>query len=187
VALTTAGDRIQLENVRLSSHQDTFYARRPAPAAPARVFVRASRIAGDVDFVFGNATLVITASTLHSRGDRIGREGREGSQAATGGIVLAPSTPPGVRHGFLVIDCRFTADAGLGPGSVALGRAWDQGVPRGQWQPDVSPNGQALVRRCRLGPHIGPWVDSTAGRPARAAGAFAHRLAELDNHEEAAP
>ncbi|OYU76058.1 MAG: hypothetical protein CFE45_31950, partial [Burkholderiales bacterium PBB5] len=40
VALMTLADRIQLEDVRLVSHQDTFYVKRPAPQAPARVFVR---------------------------------------------------------------------------------------------------------------------------------------------------
>jgi pectin methylesterase-like acyl-CoA thioesterase len=176
VALTTAGDRIQLENVRLTSHQDTFYARRAERDRPARVFVRASFIAGDVDFVFGNATLVIEGSTLHSRADR-----GPGREARAGGIVLAPSTPPEVPLGMLVIRGRFTADPALRAGSVALGRAWDQGVPRGTWAAGVSPNGQAVVRESELGPHIGPWVDSTSARPVRATGAVAHRLAEFGN------
>ncbi|MBI5721847.1 MAG: hypothetical protein HZC37_29590 [Burkholderiales bacterium] len=180
VALTTAGDRIQLENLRLTSHHDTFYARRRERERPARVFVRASFIAGDVDFVFGNATLVIAGSTLHSRADRQGE--RRG--AAAGGIVLAPSTPPAVPLGFLVTHSRFTADAAhlaSKRGHVALGRAWDQGVARGRWAAGESPNGQALVRESELGVHIGPWVDSTAARPAPAVGAEAHRLAEFRN------
>jgi pectin methylesterase-like acyl-CoA thioesterase len=48
VALLTQGDRLQLENVRLLGHQDTFFARRPTPDAAARVYVHASLIAGDV-------------------------------------------------------------------------------------------------------------------------------------------
>ena len=60
VALTLSGDRIQLENVRLLGHQDTLYAKRPAPQAPARQLIRHSLIAGDVDFIFGNAVLVMS-------------------------------------------------------------------------------------------------------------------------------
>jgi pectin methylesterase-like acyl-CoA thioesterase len=167
VALTTAGDRIQLDGVQLWGHQDTFYARRRERELPARVFVRDSLIAGDVDFVFGNATLVITHSTLLSR-----------ASLRNTGIVLAPSTLPEVPLGFLVTHSRFTAEAGLASGAVALGRSWDQGVAPGTWQAGVSPNGQALVRDSELGPHIGPWAASTSRRPYSAGG---NRLAEHDN------
>lgn len=161
VALMTVADRVQLVNLRLVSHQDTFYVRRPAPGAPARVLVRASVIEGDVDVVFGNATLVIDDSSLLSRADRLG-PGR-------GGHVLAPSTPAAQALGFLVQRSRFLAEPGLAEGGTSLGRAWDEGVPPGHWQPGVSPNGQALVRDSLLGPHIGPaaapWAASTARRP----------------------
>lgn len=177
VALLTLADRIQLEQVRLVSHQDTFYVRRPAPAEPARVYVRGSVIEGDVDFVFGNATLVIDDSTLVSRSDR--------PRAGRGGVVLAPSTPADAALGFLVTRSRFVADAELPPGSVALGRAWDEGVAPGTWRAGVSPNGQALVRDSALGPHIGGWTASTAGRPFVPAGEAppgqANRLAEHRN------
>ncbi len=183
VALLTLADRIQLEDVRLISHQDTFYVRRPAPQAPARVFVRGSVIEGDVDFVFGNATLVIDDSTLVSRTDR------PRSSTAPAGVVLAPSTPAHVELGFLVQRSRFVADAALPPGSVSLGRAWDEGVAPGAWQAGVSPNGQAVVRDSALGPHIGGWTASTARRPFVALGSaseaavksWANRLAEHGN------
>ena len=175
VALTTAGDRIQLHDVRLWSHQDTFYVRRREAALPGRVFVRDSLIAGDVDFVFGNATLVIDRSTLLSRA------GRRSGEAAGGGIVLAPSTLPDQPFGFLVTNSRFVAEAGVAGGSVALGRAWDQGVPAGSWKPGVSPNGQALVRDSSFGPHIAPWTASTSRRPFTAQGEQANRLVETGN------
>jgi pectin methylesterase-like acyl-CoA thioesterase/pectate lyase len=161
VALMTAADRIQLEDLRLVSHQDTFYVKRPAPAAAARVFVRGSLIEGDVDFVFGNATLVIDDSTLLSRAGRLG-PGR-------GGHVLAPSTPASARFGFLVQRSRFVAEPGVPQASTSLGRAWDEGVRPGGWQARHSPNGQALVRDSALGPHLAldasPWAASTARRP----------------------
>ncbi|MEY2594595.1 MAG: hypothetical protein RI972_2284 [Pseudomonadota bacterium] len=181
VALMTLADRIQLEDVRLVSHQDTFYVKRPAPTEPARVFVRGSVIEGDVDFVFGNATLVIDDSTLVSRTDRL--------RARPGGVVLAPSTPAQAELGFLVQRSRFVADRPLPPGSVSLGRAWDEGVAPGTWRAGASPNGQAVVRDSALGPHIGPWTASTSRRPFVAMGSpldavakgGANRLAEYAN------
>ncbi|WP_422016575.1 pectinesterase family protein [Roseateles sp.] len=170
VALTLAGDRIQLDGVRLLGHQDTLYVRRPDKASAARVLVRHSLIAGDVDFIFGNATLVIDHSTLLSRAGR--------RTPGQGGIALAPSTAPDVAHGFLVTHSRFVAEPGLAPASVALGRAWDAGVKPGTWAAGRSPNGQALVQHSELGAHIGPWAASTSRRPFDAA---VNRLAELDN------
>jgi pectate lyase/pectin methylesterase-like acyl-CoA thioesterase len=191
VALLTLADRVQLEDVRLSSHQDTFYVRRPTPTAPARVYVRGSTIAGDVDFVFGNATLVIDDSTLVSRGDRPRAATGDGPGGAPSprGIVLAPSTPADARLGFLVLRSRFVAGDDLPEGSVSLGRAWDEGVAPGTWRAGVSPNGQAVVRDSALGPHIGGWSASTSRRPFVAAGAAsdpadagrANRLAEHAN------
>jgi len=156
VALTLRGDRIQLDGVRLMGWQDTLLLRRPAPPSPdnaGRVFIANSVIAGDVDFVFGDATAHITDSTLLSRAGR-----------SRGGHVLAPSTRPGQR-GFLVTHSRFAAEPGVAPGSVSLGRAWDEGVPAGQWQAAVLPNGEAVVRGSALGQHIGGWAASTSRRP----------------------
>lgn len=170
VALMARGDRIAIQQSRLIGHQDTFYVRRSAPGIPARVVVRDSLIAGDVDFIFGNATLVIENSTLLSRSDRTNR-----------GIVLAPSTLPDGPLGFLVIGSRFVGDPGLQVQTVALGRAWDQGVPPGQWRTGVSPNGQAVVRESQLGPHITGWAASTARRPFNTEGSQANRLYEYRN------
>lgn len=163
VALTLAGDRIQLEGMRLVGHQDTLYAQA------GRILVRHSLIAGDVDFIFGAATLVLQHCTVLSRAGR--------RAPGNGGHVLAPSTPPGQRLGFLVTESRLVAEPGVAAGSVSLGRAWDHGVPRGQWQAGVSPNGQALIRDSVLGPHLAPWAASTSRRP------FGpdHRMAEYAN------
>lgn len=165
VALTLAGDRIQLEGMRLVGHQDTLYAQA------GRIFVRHSLIAGDVDFIFGAATLVIHRSTVLSRAGR--------RAPGNGGHVLAPSTANGTRLGFLVDQSRLIGEPGLAPGSISLGRAWDHGVPRGEWRAGVSPNGQALIRDSVLGPHLGPWAASTSRRPFGAD----NRMAEFDNRQ----
>ncbi|MFT7724720.1 MAG: pectinesterase family protein [Roseateles sp.] len=170
VALTLMGDRLQLENVRLLGHQDTLYAKRRTAGAPARQLIRHSLIAGDVDFVFGNAVLVIEHSTLLTRAHR--------RAPGQGGIILAPSTAPDAAQGFLVTHSRLVAEPGVAPGSTALGRAWDAGVKPGTWQAGRSPNGLAVVRDSEIGEHVGPWAASTSRRPFDAA---THRLHEFDN------
>ncbi|TRZ55889.1 MAG: hypothetical protein D4S02_16975 [Rhodocyclaceae bacterium] len=173
VALMVQGDRIQIENVRLLGHQDTLYVRASAPGATARIFVHRSLIAGDVDFIFGNATLVIDDCTILSRAGR--------RTPGNGGHVLAPSTAFDTRLGLLVSRSRFVADDGVCAGSISLGRAWDHGVAHGAWKAGVSPNGAAVVRDSIIGPHLGPWAASTSRRPFSATGEQANRLFEYRN------
>lgn len=174
VALMTRGDRIRLERMRVLGHQDSLFADRPPGGATARVWVHRSLVAGDVDFIFGAATLVIEDSLVLSRAGRRA----PGEQ----GIGLAPSTAPQQAHGFLLLRSRWLAEPGVAPGSVFIGRAWDAGVPKREggaaWQAGVSPNGQALVRDSLLGPHLKGWTRSTAWRPFDAG---VNRLAEFDN------
>lgn len=172
VALMTQGDRIHLHGVALLGHQDTFYVR--AQASGDRVYVHQSLVAGDVDFIFGNGTLVMDDSTILSRSGR--------RSPGHGGHILAPSTAPDRALGILVHNSRLIAEAGLAPGAISLGRAWDQGVPKGAWR-SGHPNGQALVRDSVLGPHIGPWASSTARRPFSATD---NRMAEWANQQLAA-
>lgn len=180
VALMTVADRVLLEQVRLMGHQDTLHVRRPrleAGLAPARVLVRGSLVAGDVDFIFGNATLLVLDSTVLSRAGR--------RTPGHGGHVFAPSTPAAARLGFLVQHSRLVAEPGVAAGSISLGRAWDEGVARGTWVPGVSPNGQLLIRDSALGPHVAqnpaPWAASTSRRPFSASGEQANRFFEFNN------
>jgi pectinesterase len=170
VALTLAGDRIQLEGVRLLGHQDTLYAKRANASEPARQLIRHSLIAGDVDFIFGNATLVIEHSTLLTRANR--------RTPGHGGIILAPSTAPEVAQGFLVTHSRLIGEPGIASGATSIGRAWDAGVKAGTWQAGISPNGVAVVRDSEIGAHVGPWSASTSRRPFDAS---SNRLSEFNN------
>lgn len=170
VALLTRGDRVRLSEITLWGHQDTFYADRAQPNAPARVLVERSTVAGDVDFVFGAATLVIDDSLILSRAGRRAPGER--------GIGLAPSTAPQQAQGFLVTHSRWLAEPGVSPGSVHLGRAWDAGIPKGGPRNAQSPNGSAIVRDSLLGTHLAGWTASTARRPFDPA---THRLAEYQN------
>lgn len=173
VALLTRGDRLQLEEVRLLGHQDTFEAER-VNGRPGRVLVRRSEIRGDVDFIFGGATLVIDDSLIVSRAGR--------RQAGNGGHVIAPSTPQDVPYGFLIQRSRWLAEPGVPPGSISLGRGWDRGVTPGTWQPGSTvPNGQAVLRDNLLGPHLTGWAASTSRRPFTTDGPAANRMAEHRN------
>ncbi|WAC71500.1 pectinesterase family protein [Roseateles sp. SL47] len=173
VALLTKGDRIQLEDVRLIGHQDTFEAER-VNGRSGRVLVRRSDIRGDVDFIFGGATLVIDNSLIVSRAGR--------RQPGHGGHVIAPSTTQDERYGILIQRSRWLAEPGVAPASISLGRAWDRGVPPGTWQPGAAvPNGQALLRDNLLGPHLAPWSASTSRRPFSTEGTAANRMAEFRN------
>ena len=177
VALMTQGDKIQLNAVHLLGHQDTLYVRASPQKTGDRVYVHQSLIAGDVDFIFGAGTLVVDDSTIVSRAGR-----RAGNES---GYVLAPSTASATSLGILVANSRLIGEPGLGAGSIALGRAWDQGVPKGAWQKETSPNGQALVRNSVLGAHLGPWAASTARRPFQSSGDAANRLTEWRNESPA--
>ncbi|MEY2776377.1 MAG: hypothetical protein RLY30_475 [Pseudomonadota bacterium] len=176
VALTVQGDQIHLQNVELWGHQDTFYVRRASSlrdAEPQRILFENGLVAGDVDFIFGDATLVIRNSLILSRSGR--------RTPPNGGHILAPSTPTNQRLGFLVSRSWLLAEAGLARKSHSLGRAWDFGVINGGYQPGISPNGQALIRDSILGPHVRPWYMSTSRRPYAADGPFANRLLEFRN------
>jgi pectinesterase len=153
VALYTTGDATVLENVRLHGFQDTLYLDTPAATTVSRVYIKNSFIEGDTDYIFGRATVVIANSTLNYLSSRKGT----GS-----GVYLAPSTHVDNPHGFLMIGCTFTADAGAPSNKISLARSWDQGGVT------PTPNGQALIRESTIGAHVNktaPWAAAaTSGR-----------------------
>lgn len=121
VALMAAGaDRLLLADLRLLGHQDTLYLRRATPAQNARIAVLRSLVAGDIDFIFGNATAWFEASEIRWLGERGRRSGH----------VAAPSTPLTARFGFVFHRCHFSSDGqGLAAqAGVALARQWFEGA-----------------------------------------------------------
>jgi len=176
VALALKGDRIHLHDMRLIGHQDTLLTDRAGPVQ-GRVYIENSMIAGDVDFIFGGARLVIDKSLIISRAGR--------RTPGNGGHVLAPSTSPHEPLGFLVIRSQLLGQPGLASGSISLGRAWDFGVKRGEWRPGASPNGEATVTQSQLGAHLGEgnalWGRSTSGREPTDQGPQAIRMREFGN------
>ncbi|MGP9539242.1 pectinesterase family protein [Brachybacterium sp. AOP43-C2-M15] len=133
-ALRTVGDRILLDGVRLLGNQDTFLAETPSKDQVGRVYATGSYIEGDVDFIYGRATMVLEDCEISSF-DR----GEENN-----GYVCAPSTAGG-QCGLLFVGCRFTSEAA--PGTVHLGRPWHPSS-----DPEVEP--AAVVRDSYLGAHI---------------------------------
>jgi len=173
VALMTQADQLVFDNVRVLGHQDSLYVKTPSTTSVARVYVKNSFIQGDVDFIFGRATLVLDGCTIHYLSTRLPQ-----GQSAT---MLAPSTAANNDYGILVHASRFTADAGAVAASIYLARAWDESVPKGTYAAGQSPNGQLLVRNSTLGQHIrvaDPWGTSTSGRPFSETG---NRFAQYQN------
>ena len=172
VALAVQGDRIQLSQMRLIGHQDTFFADK-TPAPVGRVHVKESIIAGDMDFIFGGAKLVIDQCLIISRAGR--------SPASQIQHVLAPSTPADEARGFLVTHSRLLAEPGVADGMVTIARPWDHAVKPGEWMPGVSPNGQLIITQSYLGPHLGLWGKSTSGRVPGSTKSDAFRFESIQN------
>ena len=173
VALMTQGDRLVFDNVRVLGHQDSLYVKTAHLNTVARAYFRDSYIQGDVDFVFGRGVLVLDRCTLHFTTTRL----PIGHPVS----MVAPSTAAHHPFGILVHASRFTADALTPPQSVYLGRAWDEGVPKGTYTAQSLVNGQLVVRDSALGAHVrsdAPWGASTSARPFSSA---ANRFAEFRN------
>jgi len=159
LALLTNGDKIVVQNVRMHGFQDTVQLRAPDATTIARVYVKDTFIEGDVDFIYGNATVVFDGVTVHYLSSRRGT----GS-----GILIAPSTSVDNALGFLFIRSKFTADAAAPNDKAFLGRSWDTSSTK------PTPNGQAVIRESTIGAHVDrdtPWTSAaTSGRPYSASG-----------------
>lgn len=117
LALLVTGDRAIFHNVRLLGNQDTVYAgsRNCRPdgqnCVPARQFFSDCYIAGNVDFIFGDAKAVFDHCTIYST-------------EHSGGYITAQSKHyPDEDSGFVFDQCTLTAAPGL-TAKVYLGRPW---------------------------------------------------------------
>lgn len=152
VAASVDADRAVFRHCRLVAHQDTLFTgplppkpltasrfgtpREELPRRPTRQYYVDCFLQGDVDFLFGSATAVFQRCEVFSR-DR---------GEPINGWVTAASTPQGLAHGYVFLDCRLTGDAA--PGTVYLGRPWRDFA-------------RTVFVRCHLGAHIRPagWHD----------------------------
>jgi pectinesterase len=144
LALYAGGDRQFYRNVSLKGHQDTFLSWTSSANATVRQYFYKSHIEGDVDFIYGNGTVVIDSSTIVSlsRG------------SSNNGYITASATYASNTYGILITRSTLTTDSAAA-GTVALGRCWHPGG-------STSASGQVLIRDSSLGAHVrqsGAWQD----------------------------
>ena len=164
VALTVYGDNFTMERCRLTSTQDTLFL-GPLPPdlieryenflpphlrrdKPCRQRFTDCLIEGPVDFIFGCGDAVFEHCEIRSLAD-----------ARNIGYAAAPAHSLEQTEGFRFLNCRFTAEDGVTPGSIYLARPWrDYGL--------------CVFQDCTYGEHISPlgfdkWNDTHRDRTAR--------------------
>lgn len=117
LALLVTGDRAVFHHVRVLGNQDTLYLGsqncRPdgQNCKDSRQFFTDSYIAGNVDFIFGDAKAAFDHCEIHS------------TQHSVGFLTAQAKHYPAEDSGFVIDHSKLTADSGL-TGTVYLGRPW---------------------------------------------------------------
>jgi pectin methylesterase-like acyl-CoA thioesterase len=140
VAISMEGDRQVYEHDTFYGHQDTLLTWGSTSSTALRQYVYASVVDGDVDFVFGDGTLVVDRSTINVENDGV----------YSSGALLAPATWSSHAYGILVTGS--TVASSLGSNTVWLGRAWE---------PSSGMAPQAVIRNTSLPAAIiasAPWT-----------------------------
>lgn len=128
LAVYIDADRVKFKKCRFIGCQDTIFTgplppkpiegnnfggpMEGSPRNPGREYFEDCLIKGDVDFIFGSATVVFNRCEINSN-DR---------NSDINGYITATSTPEGQKFGYVFIDCKLTSDAA--PNTVYLGRPW---------------------------------------------------------------
>lgn len=141
VALYQTKDRQTLKNCRIIGNQDTHRTKKGR-----RYFYYNTFIEGGVDFIYAGGTCYFYKCHINSN--------RNGYVTAPEDItyMATMSTGKTLRYGFFFKDCDITANDGVTPGSVYLGRPW-------------GPECGSVFMNCRLGNHINKagWTTMGAG------------------------
>jgi pectinesterase len=116
------GNRCVIFNCNILGNQDTLY----VTGENSNQYFRNCYIEGTTDFIFGSATALFQDCAIRSKADS---------------YITAASTPKGKEFGFVFVNCRITADPGVG--KVYLGRPWRDFA-------------KVVFMNCELGPHILP-------------------------------
>jgi pectinesterase len=127
VALHVEGNRCSFKNCRILGHQDTLY----VAGENSRHYFADCYIEGTTDFIFGEATALFEHCTLCNKTDS---------------YLTAASTPKGKPFGFVFMECRITAAAGVT--QAYLGRPWRDYA-------------SVAFIKCDIGNHISPqgWAN----------------------------
>ncbi|MGA7159345.1 MAG: pectinesterase family protein [Acidobacteriaceae bacterium] len=140
LALSITGDRAILRNVRLLGNQDTLYAAsnkcpltkagQPTPdCKTSRQYFTHCFIAGNVDFIFGNARAVFDHCEIHS------------TPHSEGFLTAQSKNSPTEDSAYVFDHCTLTADPGVT--NVYLGRPW-------------RPYATVIYLNTEMGAHINP-------------------------------
>ncbi|HEX8713721.1 MAG TPA: pectinesterase family protein [Terracidiphilus sp.] len=117
LALLVTGDRAIFHNVRVLANQDTLFLGNQnchndsQNCKASRQFFSNSYIAGNVDFIFGDAKAAFDHCEIHS------------TQHSVGFLTAQSKHYPSEDSGFVIANSKLTAEPGL-TGTVYLGRPW---------------------------------------------------------------
>ncbi|UII31812.1 pectinesterase family protein [Fulvivirga ulvae] len=103
IALSVNANKVVIENCNIEGNQDTLY----TSGEGFRQYFDRCHIEGTTDFIFGNATVLFTNCTIHSKADS---------------YITAASTPQNEPFGYVFMHCTLTADEQVN--KVYLGRPW---------------------------------------------------------------
>ncbi|MFC0876745.1 pectinesterase family protein [Saccharicrinis sp. FJH2] len=120
VALHVEGNRCTFKNCKIKGNQDTLY----AAGQNSKQYYDSCYIEGTTDFIFGAATAVFNACTIHN---------------LSNSYITAASTPQGRIYGYVFMNCKITAEPNVK--SAYLGRPW-------------RPYAKVVFMNCDLGHHI---------------------------------
>ena len=146
VLLDVDSDAVSIARSDLIGYQDTLFANG------RRAHITDSLIAGNVDFIFGNGSLLIERSEIRTR-----RRFSPVPETPFESFVAAPSTLLDQPIGIIVYRSRLTREAGVPDASVALARPWHPTTrfPDGRY---ANPRavGQVSFIDCFMDAHIAP-------------------------------
>jgi pectin methylesterase-like acyl-CoA thioesterase len=113
VAIAMEGDRQIYEHDVFYGHQDTLLTWGSTATKSVRQYIYASTIEGDVDYIFGNGSLVVDRSSIVALNDGFSTEA----------FLTAPATYSTDKFGILITGSTVTTT--LGANLLYLGRAWE--------------------------------------------------------------
>lgn len=146
-------DRISFHSVMLNGYQDTLFANG------YRAYFYQSTTSGNVDFIFGQGTVVFDESTIISR-----PRTKTFNEGAIQGYITAPSTNIQREYGLTFLDCELQREDGVPDNSTTLGRPWHPTTTfeDGRYA-DPNAIGKAVFIRTYMDGHISPKGWSSMG------------------------
>ncbi|MCR5684675.1 MAG: pectin methylesterase [Lachnospiraceae bacterium] len=167
VALYSDGNGFLCENCKIIARQDTLFTaplpetnkhgknegfgpKGDLPRTPTRQYFKDCYIEGDIDFIFGGASVLFENCTIFSHDsvaehrmkemiDSVDNDWDGNKSNALRGYVCAPSTDEKLEFGYLFLYCHFMSNCPAG--TVYLARPW-------------RPYGKAYFINCVMDQHI---------------------------------